>query len=62
MDVRYDRLILSMDDAELEQFCRSWVEKKSERSHLRIVSGAPFFTLFFSAISTPGLKLQLCLI
>lgn len=29
MDIRYDRLILSMDDAELEQFCRAWVEKKS---------------------------------
>jgi hypothetical protein len=29
MEVRYDRLILSMDDAELEQFCRHWVEKKS---------------------------------
>jgi hypothetical protein len=29
MDIRYDRLILQMDDAELEQFCRAWVEKKS---------------------------------
>jgi hypothetical protein len=29
MDVRFDRLILSMNDAELEQFCRAWVERKS---------------------------------
>lgn len=29
MEVRYDRLILSMNDTELEQFCRQWVEKKS---------------------------------
>ena len=26
------------------------------------MSGAPVFSLFYSAISTPGLKLQLCLI
>jgi hypothetical protein len=35
---------------------------RRQRSHVRIVSGAPFFSLFYSAISTAGLKLQLCLI
>lgn len=29
MEIRYDRLILSMNDGELEQFCRSWVEQKA---------------------------------
>lgn len=28
-DVRYDRLILLMDDDELEMFCAAWTEKKS---------------------------------
>ncbi len=27
--VRYDRLILLMDDEELEKFCRAWTEKKT---------------------------------
>lgn len=29
MKVKFDRLILQMDDTELEQFCRQWVERKS---------------------------------
>ena len=41
--------------------CRT-VALRRQRSHVRIVSGAPVFSLFYSAISTPGLKLQLCLI
>jgi hypothetical protein len=41
---------------------RRTVALRRQRSHVRTVSGAPFFSLFFSAISTPGLKLQLRLI
>jgi hypothetical protein len=29
MAIKYDRLILIMDDTELEQFCRQWVDKRS---------------------------------
>ena len=29
MKVRFDRLIISMKDDELEQFCRRWVERKA---------------------------------
>jgi hypothetical protein len=29
MNVRFDRLIISMKDDELEQFCRRWVERKA---------------------------------
>jgi hypothetical protein len=29
LKVKLDRLILQMDDAELEQFCRQWVERKA---------------------------------
>jgi hypothetical protein len=40
MDVRYDRLILSMDDADLEQFFRSWVEKKSDYFAVKRYTGS----------------------
>lgn len=40
MDVRYDRLILSMNDAELEQFCRAWVEKKSGYFEVKRYAGS----------------------
>lgn len=30
LKVKLDRLILQMDDVELEQFCRQWVERKSD--------------------------------
>jgi hypothetical protein len=40
MDVRYDRLILSMIDAELEQFCRAWVEKKSGYFEVKRYAGS----------------------
>jgi hypothetical protein len=39
MDIRYDRLILSMDDGELEQFCRSWVEKRAGYFEVKRYSG-----------------------
>lgn len=39
MDVRYDRPILSMDDEELEQFCRAWVEKKLGYFEVRRYAG-----------------------
>ena len=38
-DVRYDRLILLMDDDELEQFCRAWTEKKSGYHEVKRFAG-----------------------
>jgi hypothetical protein len=39
MAVRYDRLILIMDDEELEQFCRQWVEGRSGYKEVRRLAG-----------------------
>lgn len=38
-DVRYDRLILLLDDEQLEKFCRDWVEKKSGYVEVRRFAG-----------------------
>lgn len=38
-DVRYDRLILSMNAEELEAFCRAWTEKKSEYVDVKRLAG-----------------------
>jgi hypothetical protein len=35
---------------------------RRQRSHVRVVSGAPTFSLFYNAICAPELKLQFCLI
>lgn len=40
MEIRYDRLILSMTDSELEQFCRAWVEKKSGYFEVKRYAGS----------------------
>lgn len=39
MLIRYDRLIITMDDEELEKFCRSWVERKSGYVEVRRYGG-----------------------
>lgn len=39
MTVRYDRLIITMDDDELEQFCRRWVEGLSNYHEVRRFAG-----------------------
>ncbi len=38
-DIRYDRLILLMDDEELEMFCRAWTEKKSGYVEVKRIAG-----------------------
>jgi hypothetical protein len=38
--IRYDRLILLMDDDELEMFCRSWTEKKSGYADVKRFAGS----------------------
>lgn len=39
-DIRYDRLILVMNDDELEMFCRAWAEKKSGYAEVKRFAGA----------------------
>lgn len=39
MKIRYDRLIIAMDDDELEQFCRQWVEGLSNYHEVRRFAG-----------------------
>jgi hypothetical protein len=39
MQVKYDRLILIMDDDELEQFCRQWVEALLEYAQVHRFAG-----------------------
>jgi hypothetical protein len=39
MSVKYDRLILIMDDAELEQFCRQWVDGRLGYTEVRRFAG-----------------------
>jgi C-terminal domain 6 of the ABC-three component (ABC-3C) systems len=39
-DVRYDRLILLMDDHELEKFCRAWADKKSGYVEVKRYAGS----------------------
>jgi hypothetical protein len=41
---------------------RLTVALRRQRSHVRIVSGAPDFSLFYNAICAPEPKLQCCLI